>query len=227
MLRRLGVVVVVATLVAACGSKESPTEKTANAREKQARDVARQAGLSPDVQDFLALYASAANNHFSVTYEKSAAGSTIVLVQAPPLRRVDVVTPPVTRSVIVTRQGSFDCSLENQKWTCRQSQDQHAQPGLLAPADITRTAAELKAARTNYDFKIIGRTVAKTKARCLVTTPKPGVAGAGSTLCLSPQGAVLSVEGSGNPLKAASYSTDVDARRLELPTTPEPPDIKP
>jgi len=189
--------------------------------------VAHQAGLSPDVQDFLALYASAAGKRFSVTYEKSAAGSTIVLVQDPPLRRVDVVTPPVTRSVFVTRQGSFDCALDNQKWTCRQSQDQQAQPGLLAPADITRTAAELKAARTNYDFKIVDKKVAKTDARCLVTTPKAGVGGAGSTLCLSPEGAVLSVEGAGNPLTAAAYTTDVDVRRLELPAKPEPPNIKP
>jgi len=227
VLRRLGVVIVVATLLAACGSKESPTEKTANAREKQARAVAREAGLPPDVQDFLALYASAATKRFSVTYEKSAAGSTISLLQDPPLRRVDVATPPVTRSVLVTRNGSFDCALENQKWTCRQSQDQQAQPGLLAPADITRTAAELKAARTNYDFKVTDKKIAKTDARCLVTTPKKGVAGGGSTLCLSPEGAVLSIEGAGNPLNAEKYSTDVDARRLQLPTTPEPPDIKP
>ena len=223
----MAVLGVVAGAVTACGSKESPAEKTANAREKQARDVAREAGLAVPVQDFLARYASAAGNSFSVTYEKSATGSTIVLIQDPPLRRVDVVAPPVTRSVFVTKSGTFDCALDNQKWTCRQSKEQQGPPGLLAPADVTRTAAELKAARTNYDFSVTDRTVAKTDVRCLVTKPKPGVPGAGSTLCLSPEGAVLMVEGAGTPLKAASYSTKVDARRLQLPATPEPPDIKP
>jgi hypothetical protein len=227
VLRRLGVLVAVGALAAGCGGGESASDKTANARQKQARDVAREAGLSKEVQDFLANYAAAASNKFSVTYEKSPTGSTIVLVQDPPLRRVDVVTPPVTRSVFVTRDGSFDCALDNQKWTCRKSQDQQAPPGLLAPADITRTAAELKAARTNYDFKIVDRKVAKTDVRCLVTTPKAGVSGAGSTLCLSDRGAVLLVEGSGNPLKAEKYETTVDARRLQLPATPEPPEIKP
>src|SRR2546423_745101 len=82
-------------------------------------------------------------------------------------------------------------------------------PWRLAPADITRTAAELKAARTNYAFKVTDKKVARTDSRCLVTTPRPGVGGAGSTLCLSDEGAVLLVEGAGNPLRAERYSTSV------------------
>ena len=33
--------------------------------------------------------------------------------------------------------------------------------------------------------------------------------------------------GPGNPLRAVRYSTTVDARRLQLPATPEPPQPKP
>jgi hypothetical protein len=218
---------VVALVLAVCGQHQSPAEKTANEREKQAREVASKAALSPEVQEFLALYATAANNKYTVTYGPSGAGTSIVLAQNPPLRRVDVVAPPVTRSVFVTKQGTFDCQLENQQWTCQPSKQQEGAPGLQAPADIDRTVAELKAAKTNYSFSVTNKKVAGTDTKCLVTKPKPGVAGAGSTLCLSSRGAVLLVEGSGNPLRAVKYSTSVDDRRLQLPTAPEPPQPKP
>ena len=141
--------------------------------------------------------------------------------------RVDVVVPPVTRSVFVTKQGTYECALQDQKWTCQQSQQQEATPGLLAPADIARTVAELTTAKTNYTFAVTNKKIAGTDTRCLVTKPKPGVAGGGSTLCLSSRGAVLLVEGAGNPLRAVKYSTSVDDRRLQLPTAPEPPQPKP
>ncbi|MBV8304051.1 MAG: hypothetical protein JOZ04_07560 [Acidimicrobiia bacterium] len=227
MLRSLAAVALVACTAVACGQHESPAAKTLDERQNQARQVASRAGLSPAVQDFLALYATAADNSFTVTYGPSAAGTSIVLVQDPPLRRVDLVAPPVTRSVFVTAQGTYDCALDNQKWACEQAQQQEGPPGLLAPADIDRTVAELQAAKTNYTFAVTDRTIAGTRARCLVTTPRPGVAGGGSTLCLSPRGAVLLVEGAGNPLRAVKYSTSVDTRRLALPATPEPPPIKP
>ena len=228
VLRALRATVVVLALVAvACGQHESPAEKTAHQRENQARQVASKAGLSPAVQDFLALYATAANSRFTVTYGQSGAGTSIVLEQDPPLRRVDVVAPPVTRSVFVTRQGTFECALQNQQWSCQQSQQQEGAPGLLAPADIDRTVAELTGAKTNYTFAVTRKKVAGTDTRCLVTTAKPGVAGGGSTLCLSSRGAVLLVEGAGNPLHAVKYSTSVDERRLQLPTAPEPPQPKP
>jgi len=227
VVRGLAAIVLVGVVAVACGQHESPAQKTAHERENQAREAAHKAGLSPAAQDFLALYATAADNRYSITYAPSAAGSTIVLLQDPPLRRVDVVAGPVTRSVFVTRQGTFDCALENQQWTCQQSQQQEGAPGLLAPADIDRFIAELKTAKTNYTFAVTKKTIANTDTRCLVTTPKPGVPGQGSTLCLSSRGAVLLVEGTGNPLRAVKYSTSVDDRRLALPTAPEPPQPKP
>ena len=124
MLRVLAIATALALAAVACGRHESPAEKTTHARENQARDVARKAGLSVPVQDFLALYATAASNTFSVTYGPPATRTSIVLLQAPPLRRVDVVAPPVTRSVFVTRQGTYECSLQDQRWSCQQSQQQ-------------------------------------------------------------------------------------------------------
>ncbi len=220
-------IVVLALVAVACSQHQTAAEKTASKRQSQAREVAKKAGLSPPVQDFLALYATAADNSFTVTYGPSPAGASIVLVQHPPLRRVDVVVPPVTRSVFVTKSGTFDCVLENQTWGCQTAQQQEGTPGLLAPADIERTVAELKGAKTNYTFSVTKKKVAGTETKCLVTTPNAGVAGGGSTLCLSPEGAVLLVQGTGNPLQAVKYSTSVDDRLLQLPTAPEPPPIKP
>jgi hypothetical protein len=218
---------VLALVLVACGQHESPAEKTANQREKQAREAASKAGLSPAAQEFLALYATAADNSFSVTYAPSGTGTTIKLIQDPPLRRVDAVTGPATQSVFVTKEGTFDCALQNQQWTCQPSQQQESQPGLLAPADIDRFISELKTARTNYTFSVTKRKIAGTDTKCLVTKPKPGVAGSGSTLCVSSRGAVLLVDGNGNPLRAVKYSTSVDKQLLQLPTAPEPPQPKP
>ena len=226
VLRAVAVLIVAVTAVG-CGQHESPAQKTAHARENQTRQAARKAGLSPAVQDLLALYATAATNKFAVTYAPSTTGTTFVLIQDPPLRRVDVVAPPVTRSVFVTKQGTYECALENQQWTCQQSQQQEGAPGLLSAADLDTFIADLNAARTNYTFSVTKKTVAGTDARCLVATPKQGVAGPSSTLCLSSRGAVLLSEGTSNPLRAVKYSTSVDDRRLQLPTAPEPPQPKP
>lgn len=221
------VAVVLAVTAVACGGHQGAAEKTTQKRQAQAREVAKEAGLSPAVQDFLALYAGAATNSFTVTYGPSQAGSSIVLMQDPPLRRVDVVSSGVTRSVFVTKQGTFECAQQDQQWTCQRSPQQEGTPGPLAPADIDRTVAELKAAKTNYTFSTNKRKIAGTGVECLVTSPRPGVAGGQSTLCLSSLGAVLLVEGNGNPLRAVKYSTSVDDEKLKLPTTPEPPPIKP
>ena len=224
---RRAAIALLAVIAVACTSHQSAAQKTAQKREKQARDVARSAGLSPAVQGVLALYATAADNAFTVTYGPSAAASSIVLTQDPPLRRVDLVNQGVTRSVFVTRQGTYDCVQQDKQWACQQAEQQEGTPGLLAPQDIARTVAQLKAAKTNYTFKVTDRKIAGVGVHCLVTTPRPGVSGGGSTLCLSSQGAVLLVEGTDNPLTAVKYSTSVDDKKLRLPTTPEPPPIKP
>ena len=224
---RRAAIALLAVVAVACTSHPSPAEKTAQKREKQARDVARSAGLSSGVQDVLGLYAKAADSAFTVTYGPSQAGSSIVLIQDPPLRRVDVVTGDITRSVFVTKQGTYDCAQQDKQWSCQQSQQQEGTPGLLAPQDIARTVEQLKAAKTNYTFAVTTRKIAGVGVHCLVTTPRPGVSGGGSTLCVSSQGAVLLVQGTENPLMAVKYSTSVDDKKLRLPATPEPPPIKP
>jgi hypothetical protein len=209
-------------LPTACGSKESAAEQTARRRQAQARDVAKRAGLPPPVQDFMALFASAASGRFDVSYAPEPSGSAVEVIQDGPLRRVDLNAGGVTRSLFVTRDGTFNCALQDKKWLCQRASQQEAQPGLLAAADIERAVAQLQSSRNNFDFKVTDRKVAGVKARCLVVTPKPGGAAGGNTLCLSPQGAVLVREEPGASLRASHYTTDVDSRRLKLPAPPEP-----
>jgi hypothetical protein len=220
------VLLVLLLAAAACGSHEDASQRTAAGRERQARDLARRAGLSVDVQDFLARYAAASASDFEVTYAPSSSGTTVVLAQDPPRRRVDLVTPPVTRSIFVTNEGTFNCALDNQKWTCQKSAQQESTPGLLSSADIEREVGQLKAAKPDYEFRVSSRKLAGVSARCLAVTPRPGSAatGARSDWCLSAEGAVLLFEGaaSPNPLKAVRYTTHVDGRRLQLPAAPQP-----
>jgi hypothetical protein len=210
----------------ACGSHDDASDRTAAGREKQARDLARRAGLSSEVQDFVASYAAASGHRFQVTYAPSSSGTTVVLVQDPPRRRVDLVTPPVTRSIFVTKEGTFNCALDNQKWSCQKSAQQESTPGLLSPADVAREVSQLQSAKPDYDFRVSTRKIAGTSARCLAVTPRKGAAAnaTSSQWCVSGEGAVLLFEGSGNAnsLRAVRYSTDVDERRLELPAPPSP-----
>jgi hypothetical protein len=224
----LALLALIALLVlsAGCGAHQDAAQRTASGRKSQARDLARRAGLSIEVQDFLARYAAASGNSFEVTYAPSSSGTTVAVAQDPPLKRVDLVTPPMTQSVFVTADGTFNCALENQKWECQKAAQQESPPGLLSPADIQREVQQLQAAKPDYTFRVSNRKLAGTSARCLTVTPKPHAAttGARSELCLSNEGAVLLFDGTSvqSPLKAVRYTTNVDTRRFRLPATPGP-----
>src|SRR5205807_5511137 len=112
VLRPTAVLVVAAWLVGgACGGGQSATERAARARADQARQVARRAGLPAAVQDFLARYATSAARSFTVNYAPDPGGTTIVLTQSPPDRRLDLVQGAITESFFATSAGSFDCVL--------------------------------------------------------------------------------------------------------------------
>src|SRR5262245_58649934 len=61
----------------------------AQVRAAQARTIARQAGLGPDVQDFLARAAGASAERYTVIYNQGA-GQTTTVISDPPDRRIDV-----------------------------------------------------------------------------------------------------------------------------------------
>ena len=226
VLRPTAVLVVAAWLVgSACGG-QSVTERAAKTRADQARQVARRAGLPAAVQDFLARYATSAARSFTVNYAPDPGGTTIVLTQSPPDRRLDLVQGAITESFFATSAGSFDCVLRGRAWTCTNTSTESSQPAPLAPADIDRTVATLKASQASFTFRVVARRLAGTSASCLETVPRAGAGGGGAngptSLCISPEGAPLLVEGGGTQLHATRYTTAVDKRRLRLPAPPTP-----
>ena len=214
--------------VTSCGHGTTATERAAAVRSRQARAAARRAGLPADVQTFVARYARVVGETFTVTYASGTPGEgEVVLAQRPPDKRLDISTTlngrTVTRSLFVTRTNSYSC-LRDQSgtWSCSRTADQPNQLGPLAAADVTRTVDALKQSRTDYDFHIGARPIARVTATCLVTTPRKPAPSAPppASLCLSPEGAPLLVEGSGQALRAVKYSTRVDGHRFDLPAAP-------
>ena len=210
----------------ACGGRETETRRAVARRAEQARAVARRAGLSPAVQEFVALYATAPAARMSVTYAAGASGRERIRVdQDPPRRRVDLTSPgdPTVRSLFETPSGTYSCVRAEGAWTCDRDEGGGSGVGVLDPADINRTVAALTSSRKDYDLKIGRRKLAGRQTTCLVTTPRPGSAaatGAATSLCVSGQGTPLLIERSGESLRAIRYSNHVDRARFNLPSRP-------
>jgi hypothetical protein len=212
-----------AALLAACGGDDG--DDVGDTRADQARQVARDAGLPTVVQDVLATAASSATATFTVRYRLAVEGSTTI-VQDPPRRRIELVLgegKTATRRVTITNDdGTFACTRAAEVWTCRKTADTSTDFGPLAVGDIQRTTEDLAAARKAYAFRVESRTIAKTRARCLVTELRPGQTpdpsrGARGVLCISPEGVPLLIEGAQSTVTATSYRPEADDRSFELP----------
>jgi hypothetical protein len=220
------VVLLIAVVASACGGREPETRRAIARRAEQARGVARRAGLTPAVQDFVALYASAPAAHMSVTYAVGAPGSGRVRVdQQPPRRRVDITTAgdSTLHSLFETPTGTYSCERVEAAWTCDRNDSGSGGVGVLDAADINRTVSTLTASRRDFDLRVGRRKLVGRQATCLITTPRTGSTAAGTTatsLCVSGQGTPLLIERSGESLRALRYSTHVDSARFRLPSRP-------
>jgi hypothetical protein len=224
VLRAIAAAVLCAVL-AGCGGGGDDVAET---RAGQARQVAQDAGLPKSVQDLLADAATSATHSFSVTYKLAVEGTTTI-VQDPPRRRVELVLgsgpAAVTRATITNDDGTFACSRTNDAWTCKSSDAQAPGFGPLALGDIEKTTADLAAARKAYSFRVEQRTIAKAKARCLITELKPGqqpdpARGARGMLCISPEGVPLAIEGAASSITATSYRASANDSAFRLPAKP-------
>ena len=221
MLRVTVATAVCAVLAGGCGGGTSLAETRAD----QARQVAKDAGLPEAVQDVLASAATSATRSFTVTYKLAVEGSTTI-VQDPPRRRVELVlgTGPEasTRATITNDEGTFACTRSAGTWTCRKTPDATDSFGPLAVGDIQRTTADLAAARKSYSFRVETRTIAKTRARCLVTELRPGqpadpTRGPKGVLCVASDGVPLLIQGGQTTVTAVRYRPSADPSAFRLP----------
>jgi hypothetical protein len=227
-------VAVVASLVAlvTCGSDEGTAADAARTRADQARDVAREAGLSPAVQAILADAAGAVDETYTVVYRIGGAGvGRSVVVQDPPHRRIELEVATgdltVTRLFIANDDGTFACTRATDRWQCQRNADAPAGLGPLALGDVQEATQDLLDAKEDYTFTVERQQIAGVEARCLVTALKPGrqpdQRGERAVLCISPEGVPLRVEASTGALTATSYRRSAAAEAFRLPAPPRNP----
>lgn len=224
--RQWGALMGSAVLLAACHhapGRASQAIDAANVRAAQARDLARQAGLAPDVQSFLGRAAGAGAATYTAVYDLGS-GQRSIVIQRPPDRRVDlqgVGGPARLDRYLFLPSGTFSCQRDQRAWTCQRGGDTPA-AGAFTADTIGQTVAALAQSTSAYDFALRGRHIAGVAASCLVTTLKPdhpadpslGVSG---SLCIAPSGAILAIDSPTNAVTAVQYSNGVASDAFDLP----------
>jgi hypothetical protein len=161
-------------------------------RGDQVRAAARKAGLPADVADVLALAAQGETATFQVTYAGTE-GAKLVVSQAPPDRRVDVVAAGTVVESRVLRGGTaYRCELgegADPQLECDRAAGAIEAPGTFTDAALDTFTRQLAASRDGTTIDLNG----------------PGA----ETLCVSPEGAQLLVDAGGERLVAESYTTEV------------------
>lgn len=227
--RRVLVVLLGVTLcgVAACGGQ--PQTKA-----DQGKAIAEQAGLAPDVASFFALATAGTTATYRATVQTTdTTGKPLQLTttQRPPDSRFDAFHADNTVDSTITVSGhSYQCTMAANHWDCG---DLGVTPTTSAqvfnPTIVNSAIGRFRSRANDYDFRTEDRQLAGIKARCLVTTRKPGhdqdsSLGASATLCLSPEGAVVLVDTPSGVVTVTAYTTTIpaDAFTLPAPVSPTP-----
>jgi len=187
--------------LAACSDDPSASD----ARADQLREVAEEADLPDDVTDVLVLAARGVDGTFQVTYAGDD-GASIVMSQAPPNRRIDVVVGERVVDSRVFRDGvGYRCAPPpddpDGSLDCTRSESGLDAPGAFTEGALQTFAEDLAASADDVDLAVDARTIADTDATCLVAGDE--------TICLSDEGAQLLVDAGGDRLAASSYTTEV------------------
>lgn len=202
-----------AAVIAACGGDDG----VGDTRAEQARTAALDAGLDDDVADFLATAARGQSATYQATYPGPEEGTTIVVANRPPDRRVDVLDGE--------RIVEVQLVVDGEALTCPRDPDADAivecertdaivEPlGVFGESTMDQLTRTLSTRIEDYTFGIETSAVAGTEATCLVTTVRDGreradLADTG-TLCISPEGALLRVAQGDEVLEATDYTTDI------------------
>lgn len=223
-MQRSAAVILLAALAACGGHTQSKAD--------QGRSIAQTAGLPRDVGDFFALGAHGTQATYRVALDTTdTAGNTlqVTITQRAPDVRVDTFHSDGTIDASLTIGGHrYQCTMSASQWQCGDlgpsSSDSNE---LFGPTAVQLAIDRFRQRANDYDFRVEERTIANVKAKCLVTTRKPGhdqdpSLGSSATLCLSPEGAILRAEVPSGTLTAASYTTSIpdDALKLPAPVTP-------
>lgn len=213
---RLTLAALVGLLAGACGDG---TAEVTRGRVEQVRAAAREAGISDEVADVLALAVEGTTATFQVTYDGSA-GAQVVISQAPPDRRVDVLAAGLVVESQVVRDGvAYSCELPEgagpgDALECTRTSGAVRTPGAFTDEAVTRFTDELLASADDFDLTVEERTIADLDATCLVAAPKAGTllgdAPSGvDTICLAEDGAPLLIDSGGDRLVASAHSGEV------------------
>jgi hypothetical protein len=212
--------VVLLLALAACGDDGS----VASTREDQIRAAADDAGLPDDVTDVLVLAARGTGGTFQVTYPGEG-GTALVVSQAPPNRRIDVVTGERVAESRVFRDGvGYECTPPEDEplgaLVCTRTEGALQSPGAFTDEALDAFTADLADSSDDLDLSVETRTIADVEATCLVAVPKAGPTdGTGpgvETICLSEEGAQLLVDAVGERLVAEAYTADVPDGTFEI-----------
>ncbi len=186
--------------LAACSDQPSASDTRAD----QIRQVGEDAGLPDDVIEVLELAARGVDGTFQITYPGDK-GASVVISQAPPNRRIDVLAGERVVESRVFRDGvGYHCTPPSDdpvgSLDCARSESGLDAPGAFSEEALTTFAKDL-GKLDDVELKVDSRTVADTDATCLVAGDE--------TICLSDEGAQLLVDTGGDRLAATSYTTKV------------------
>lgn len=202
---------------------------TADRRADQARTSAIEAGLAPEVADFLALAARAPFATYRATYPTTDATSTVVVTTSDGALRVDIVSIDVVTEVRLVVDGtSWSCPRSDEgTYACTVIDAVVDGPGIFGEDALARLTESLRARIEDYDFVLRDEVVADVDATCLVTTVRAGrdrpdlVPSA--TLCLAPSGAIVRMDRDGERFEASAYAATVPEDAFVRPDDPDAP----
>ena len=218
--RTLALVLAAALLAGACGDDGGGS--VAETRADQVRDAARAAGLPRDVADVLALAAAGSVATFRVTYAGTD-GAQVVVSQAPPDQRVDVLAAGTVVESRVLRDGiAHHCRLDDAgELRCERAAGGIDVPGAFTDEALDAFTRQLAGSVDTVDLRVEARTIAGVDATCLTSAPVAGTPLDGSgpstdALCLSHEGAQLLLDAGGERLVADGYTTDVPDETFDI-----------